>query len=137
MSKELLPLVIKEYVGHVSLSEIDFDLLDNLQVSVERQEQKTGEYYDPEQGWAGDAQPLHIETVQELLDEFKKKGATHIEFLTDPDSEGYQVYGVKIQVGTPEQQQEFAETQKEQRRKEREERINELMDEIERIRKDN
>ncbi len=134
MSKK--KLVIKEYVAYEPLHEMDFLLLDQLGVDVDREEQNTGKHYDPERGNAGEAEAISIEIVQGLLDKFKKKGATHIEFLTAPDSEGYQVYGVKIQVGTPEQQKEFAAQQKEQRRKEKEKCINKLMDEIERIRRE-
>jgi len=53
------------------------------------------------------ADELKIETLENLIEDFKKRGATHIRILTHEDHHGYEFEAVKIELSTPEEIEKY------------------------------
>jgi hypothetical protein len=53
------------------------------------------------------ADELKIETLENLIEDFKRLGATHIRILTHEDHHGYEFEALKIELSTPQEIEKY------------------------------
>jgi predicted metallo-beta-lactamase superfamily hydrolase len=117
--------VTKTAIAEVEVSEIDFlfntkfgfdyDTHDDI-VTIEN-----GQF-------ASDSYPIEIDKMIEILQSIKEKGANYVELNYHCDHIGYEVFGFDIRTSTPEEIAIY--TDKKLSKKAKEDRINELLKEI-------
>ena len=90
--------IMKELVGDIEHSEIDFD----LQEEFGYDDESHSDFVELTKGHGrSDGEPIAIDRIIETLTEFKRRGATHVSMNYHEDHIGYELSAYKISLAEP------------------------------------
>jgi len=93
---------------HIEESELDFVLHDEFGFTSKHSDEDF-EFHTIEKNSSKlrTSDDLKIETLENLIEDFKRLGATHIRILTHEDHYGYEFEAMKIELSTPEEIEKY------------------------------
>lgn len=94
--------ILFNYLGEVEESELDFVLMEQDLKMSEREIEKRGrDIIKNNNGYyGGEANPINIQKAIDLLESFKKIGATHVEIIDHCDHIGYVFNPLEVKIAT-------------------------------------
>lgn len=95
MAKKRKKSLLRVYVGQEQMSELDFQLEDDLAItSTSRYSIKEAEHIFH---WVGESYPLRIDHLEKMIAALKENGATFVEIMYHGDHIGYYLSGLKFE----------------------------------------
>jgi peroxiredoxin family protein len=88
---------------HIEKSELDFVLHGEFGFTSEHSDSDYEFHTIEKNSPSLVADELKIETLENLIEDFKRLGATHIRILTHEDHHGYEFEALKLELSTPEE----------------------------------
>lgn len=127
----------KIYVKEIEISDLDLENVDNiLGLNEEGHDYNYLTNIDYNQHyWAGETQEIEIDKLIETVTRLKKSGANYVEILHHGDHHGYVFYGIEMRKATKEEIAVNKEKEKQSILKAKENKIKELEEQIEKLKK--